>query len=86
MMEVVLSALPVALAPARADAAVPDTYQYYVELILISLGLPYVHVSNALHFDYSGCTPLCRYEWPHETTPAALARNRKGLPCLNPPG
>jgi MGT family glycosyltransferase len=79
MMEAVLSSLPAALATARADAVVLDTSHYYVELIPISLGLPYVHVSNALHFDYSGYTPLCLYDWPHETTPAALARNREGV-------
>jgi MGT family glycosyltransferase len=45
----------------------------------MSLGLPYVHVSSALYLDYSGDTPLCIYGWPHETTPAALARNRKGV-------
>jgi zeaxanthin glucosyltransferase len=79
MMEAVLSSLRAALATAGADAVVLDTSQYYVELIPISLGLPYVHVSNALHFDYSGYTPLCVYDWPHETTPAALTRNRKGV-------
>jgi UDP:flavonoid glycosyltransferase YjiC (YdhE family) len=56
--------------------------EYYVELIPISIGLPYVHVSNALHFDYSGYTPLCMYDWQHETTPAALTRNRNGVANL----
>ena len=79
MMRAALSSLPAALAAARADAVVLDTSQYYVELTPISLGLPYVHISNALHFDYSGYTPLCLYDWPHETTSAALARNRKGV-------
>jgi MGT family glycosyltransferase len=78
MMDAVLSSLPAALATVRADVVVLDTSQFYVELIPISLGLPYVHISNALHFDYSGYTPLCLYDWPHETTPAALARNREG--------
>jgi len=41
--------------------------------------MPYVHVANAVHFDYSGYTPLCLYGWRHETTPAALARNREGV-------
>jgi zeaxanthin glucosyltransferase len=41
--------------------------------------MPYAHVANALHFDYSGYTPLCFYDWLHETTPAGLARNRKGV-------
>ena len=79
MMEAALSSLPAALATARADAVVLDTNQYYVELIPLSLGLPYVHVSNALHCDFSGYTPLCFYDWPHETTPAALTRNQKGV-------
>jgi zeaxanthin glucosyltransferase len=79
MMEAALSSLPAALATAQADSVVLDTSQYYVELIPISLGLRYVHVSNALHFDYSGYTPLCVYDWPHQTTPAALARNREGV-------
>jgi MGT family glycosyltransferase len=82
MMEAALSSLPAALATAGADAVLLDTSQFHVELIPISLGLPYVHVSNALHFDYSGYTPLCVYDWPHETTPAALTRNRKGVANL----
>jgi zeaxanthin glucosyltransferase len=79
MMRAALSSLPAALATARAEAVVLDAYQYYVEVVPMSLGLPYVHVSNALYFDYSGYAPLCIYDWPHETTPAALARNRKGV-------
>jgi zeaxanthin glucosyltransferase len=82
LMEVTLNSLPAKLAAAGADAVVLDTYQFYVEVIPMSLGLPYVHVSNALHFDYSGYTPLCVYDWPHETTPAAQARNRKGVANL----
>ena len=35
--------------------------------------------ANGLHWDYSGYTPLCVYGWSHETTPAALARNREGV-------
>jgi zeaxanthin glucosyltransferase len=56
-----------------------DSSHFYVELVPLSLGMPYVQVSNALHFDYSGNTPLCVYDWPHESTPEALARNRKGV-------
>jgi zeaxanthin glucosyltransferase len=82
LMEVTLNSLPAKLAAAGADAVVLDTYQFYLELIPMSLGLPYVHVSNALHFDYSGYTPLCVYDWPHEATAAALARNRKGVANL----
>jgi MGT family glycosyltransferase len=43
------------------------------------LGMPYATLSNALHFDYSGCTPLRIYDWPHENTPKARKRNRQGV-------
>jgi zeaxanthin glucosyltransferase len=71
--------LPATLTAAGVDAVVVDTALIYAELAPMSLGLPYIHVSNALHKDYSGYTPICFYDWPHETTPAALARNRKGV-------
>jgi zeaxanthin glucosyltransferase len=77
--EAMLNSLPATLAAAAVDAVVLDTVLFYTELVPISLGIPYAHVANALHFDYSGYTPLCFYDWPHETTPRALARNRKGV-------
>jgi zeaxanthin glucosyltransferase len=77
--EAMLHSLPAALSEASVDGVVIDTVLFYTELVPISLGMPYVHVANALHFDYSGYTPLCLYDWPHEATPAALARNRKGV-------
>ena len=77
--EAMLDSLPATLAAAAVDAVVLDTVLLYTELVPISLGIPYAHVANALHFDYSGYTPPCFYDWPHETTPAALARNRKGV-------
>ncbi len=43
------------------------------------LGMPYAILSNALHFDYSGYTPLCVYGWAHENTPEAIKRNRHGV-------
>src|SRR5215813_12980426 len=70
--------LPETLRKAGADAIVLDQYQPYVELIPKSLGMPYVHVSNALHVDYSGSSPLCFYgrrpTWSDET-----ARNREDV-------
>jgi MGT family glycosyltransferase len=77
--EAMLNSLPSMLTDAAVDAVVLDTVMIYTELAPMSLGLPYAHVANALHFDYSGCTPICFYDWPHGTTPAALARNRKGV-------
>jgi MGT family glycosyltransferase len=71
--------LPATLAAAGADVIVLDQYHPYVELVPMSLGMPYVHVSNALHVDWTGRTPICFTDWPHESGPAALARNREGV-------
>jgi hypothetical protein len=53
--------------------------QFYAELGAVQLGMPYIHVSAALYLDFSGYTPLSIYAWPHQTTAAALARNREGV-------
>jgi zeaxanthin glucosyltransferase len=74
-----LNSLPATLTAAAVDAVVLDTVLFYTELVPMSLGIPYAHVADALHFDYSGYTPLCFYDWPHESTPAALVRNQEGV-------
>jgi len=79
MTDSLLDSLPGILEKAGIDALVLDTYHFYMELVPIRLGMPYAHLSNALHFDYSGHTPLCIYDWPHESTSEALTRNRKGV-------
>jgi zeaxanthin glucosyltransferase len=71
--------LPRTVRDAGVDGLVLDTYQVGLGLAPMLLGMPYVHVSNALHFDFSGNTPFCTFDWPHETTPEAVARNHKGL-------
>src|ERR1700761_3749317 len=45
----------------------------------MNLGIPYIHAAVAIHCDYSGYTPLCIYGDSHQTTPEAVARNRKGV-------
>src|SRR5262245_47845778 len=77
--EAILKSLPAIVQANGIDALLIDTVQFYSELGAMQLGMPYVHVSNAVHFDYSGYTPFCLYGWPHETTPAALARNQEGV-------
>jgi zeaxanthin glucosyltransferase len=77
--EMILKSLPAMVRASGVDALVIDTVQFYVELGAMQLGMPYIHVSAALHFDFSGYTPLSLYDWPHQTTPAALARNREGV-------
>jgi zeaxanthin glucosyltransferase len=74
-----LKSLPEIVRANEIDALVIDTVQFYAELGPMQLGMPYIHVSNAPHFDYSGYTPLGVYGWPHENSPTAIARNRKGV-------
>jgi zeaxanthin glucosyltransferase len=71
--------LPDTLFKAGVDGIVLDQYQPYVELIPMHLGMPFVHVSNALHVDYTGRTPICFVDWPYETGVDALARNIEGV-------
>jgi MGT family glycosyltransferase len=77
--EAILKSLPAIVQANGIDALIIDIVQFYAELGALQLGMPYVHVSTGVHHDYSGYTPLCLYGWPHETTPAALARNREGV-------
>jgi zeaxanthin glucosyltransferase len=77
--ESTLRSLPRIVERNEIDALVIDCIQFYAELGAIQYGVPYVHVSNALQLDFSGHTPLSIYDWPHETTPEALARNRDGV-------
>jgi zeaxanthin glucosyltransferase len=77
--ESTLGSLPRIVERNEIDALVIDCIQFYAELGAIQYGVPYVHVSNALQLDFSGHTPLSIYDWPHESTPEALARNRDGV-------
>jgi zeaxanthin glucosyltransferase len=77
--ESVWSALPAIVAKTGVDALLIDTAYLYAELGAIQLGIPYIHISNAMYNDYTGLTPLCFYGWPHEETAHAMARNRAGV-------
>jgi len=61
------------------EALVIDTIHFFLELVPMSMGIPYVHIWNVHHVDFSGVTPPCFFSWPNETTPEALARNVKGV-------
>src|SRR5215467_12370799 len=71
--------LPDTLSRAGVDGIVLDQYQPYVELIPMHLQMPFIHVSNALHVDYTGRTPICFVDWPHQTGTDALVRNLEGV-------
>lgn len=77
--ESILTSLPAAVAETGVEALLIDSAHFYVELGAIALGIPYIHVSNAMYNDYSGYTPLCLYGWPYEDTERAIARNREGV-------
>jgi len=57
--------------------AIIDEYRRGAENAL--LGMPYAILASALHFDYSGYTPLCVYGWTHENKSEARERNRQGV-------
>ena len=76
--EAMIKSLPGIVRSNQIDALIVDCVNFYVEFAALQLGIPYIHVSAAAHFDYSGRTPLTFYGWPHETNAAALARNRDG--------
>lgn len=67
-----------ALHDTATEALVLDTVHRGLNLVAMHMGLPYVHVASALHFDFSGHTPLSVFDWPHATGPEAMARNLEG--------
>jgi MGT family glycosyltransferase len=71
--------LPQRLAETGVHALVIDVIHTFLELVPMSLGMPYVQVSTGVHLDFSGATPPCFFSWPHETTPEALTRNLEGV-------
>jgi zeaxanthin glucosyltransferase len=77
--EVMLKSMPAMLEATAVDALIIDTIQFYAELAPMKLGIPYIHAAVAIHCDYSGYTPLSISGDSHQTTPEAIARNRKGV-------
>jgi zeaxanthin glucosyltransferase len=76
--ETILRSLPSMVQANGVDALVIDTVQFYAELGAMQLGMPYVHVSAAMHLDYTGNTPLSHYDWPHQTTPGSSSQKPGG--------
>jgi zeaxanthin glucosyltransferase len=78
-----LEHLPRKLSAAGIEALVIDKAHHYVELLPLSMGIPYVQVWNTLHYDGSGVTPPFNFNWPHQTTPEAMARNLEAVRKLD---
>jgi zeaxanthin glucosyltransferase len=70
---------PKLLSASGIDALVLDDCDFYSEVVPMYLGMPYAVLSNALHFDFSGDTPPCVYDWAHVNTREARERNRQGV-------
>ena len=64
--------LPQTLAENGVEALVIDTIHSFLQLVPMSLGMPFAQVWNILHIDFSGATPPCFFSWPHETTQRLL--------------
>jgi zeaxanthin glucosyltransferase len=74
--------LPRLIKKIGVEALVMDTLHRFLELVPMSLGILCVHIWNTLHIDGTGTTPASIYDWPHENTPEARARNLDGLKRL----
>ena len=67
------------------EGLIIDPIQFFVQLGDRKLGIPYITVATTFYLDYFGYTPLCAYDWSHETTPEALLRNQEGIVnCVRP--
>ena len=75
---------PHMLAACQADAVVLDEADTYLSLVPMHLQVPYVSISNALPFDFSGQAPLCIFDSPFDPSPEGLARNREQLKSAEP--
>jgi MGT family glycosyltransferase len=64
-----------AVRESRAEALVLDATSRGLNLVAMQLKVPFIHVSNAMHFDFSGHTPLCLVDAPYRPGTLAFLRN-----------
>jgi MGT family glycosyltransferase len=67
------------LATTGVEALVIDTVHFFIELVPLSMSIPYVHIWNVLHLDFSGVTPACLFSCPLDTSAEGLNRNAAKL-------
>jgi len=67
------------LAATGVEAVVIDTIHFFIELVPLSMSIPYVHIWNVLHLDFSGATPASLFSCPLDTSPEGLNRNTVNL-------
>ncbi len=77
-LQAALKHLPGVIESAGIQALIIDTIHFYVELIPLRLGIPYIHVWNILHIDLSGESPASFFNWTFEDTTEARTRYSEG--------
>ncbi len=71
--------LPGKLREAGIDGLVLDTALILLELVPLSLELPFVQICNVLHLDPTGTTPASVVDRPYDLSPETLAQNAEDL-------
>jgi zeaxanthin glucosyltransferase len=71
--------LPEKLAITGVEALVIDTIHFFMELVPLSMSIPYVHIWNVLHLDFSGATPPSLFSSPLDTSPEGIKRNVRNI-------
>jgi zeaxanthin glucosyltransferase len=61
------------------EALVIDTVHFFIELVPLSMSIPYVQIWNVLHLDFSGATPPSLFSSPLDSSPEGLKRNAENL-------
>ena len=79
MFQLASQHLPRVLAETGVEALVLDTIHMYLEVVPMSLGIPYAHVWAILNIDFSGTTLSSVLPGRYEDTLEARARNIEAL-------
>jgi zeaxanthin glucosyltransferase len=82
LLQASLKHLPQKLVETGVEAVVFDAAHVFLQLVPMSLGIPYIQVWNNLHLDFSGAVPPTIFGWPHETSAEARARNLEGVKIM----
>jgi zeaxanthin glucosyltransferase len=71
--------LPEKLATTDVETLVIDTVHFFIELVPLSMSMPYVHIWNILHLDFSGTTPPSLFSSPLDTSSEGVKRNAENI-------
>jgi MGT family glycosyltransferase len=75
LTRVTLDHLAEKLGTKGVEALVIDTVHFFIELVPLSMSIPYVHIWNVLHLDFSGATPPSLFSCPLDISREGLDRN-----------